>query len=80
MPGGPAVEHWTSTRSRIAALSRSRTPDDPDLLAARRDLRATKLEQHVAEQVAAFPPLTDEQLDRIAVLIRPTAANGGGRR
>lgn len=32
-----------------------------------------KLSQHIAATVAAWPPLTREQLDRVAVLLR----NGG---
>jgi hypothetical protein len=36
----------------------------------RRDLRAMRLEEHVAKIVADWPPLTDEQLDRVAALLR----------
>lgn len=59
-----------SARGRIAALSRSRVPDDPDLQAAHRDLRAERLASHVAEVVGAAPPLTSEQRERIAALLR----------
>lgn len=65
---------WTKDRATIAALSRSRKSDDPDLLDARRRLRAAKLEEYVSRVVAEAPPLTQEQLDRVAVLLRP----GGG--
>lgn len=68
---------WTTERARVASLSRSRTPDDPDLVAARRNLRAERLAEHIAAQVAAWPQLTDAQLDRLAVLLRPEAAAGG---
>ena len=34
-------------RARVGALSRSRTPDDPDLVGARRALAAARLVQHV---------------------------------
>ncbi len=65
---------WTHHRARIAALSRDRSPDDPEILDARRDLRAARLEEHVRKVVADWPPLTDEQLDRLAGLLR-----GGAR-
>ncbi len=57
-------------RARVAALSRSRTPNDPEFLDARRDLRAEMLHSHVARVLAEAPPLTDEQRDRIAALLR----------
>jgi hypothetical protein len=57
-------------RARIAALSRDRQPDDPDLIEARRNLRALRLEEHVAKVVASAPPLTAEQRDRIAAILR----------
>jgi hypothetical protein len=63
-----------SHRARVAALSRSRTPDDPELVAERRKLRAQVLEDHVRRVVEAAPPLTQEQRDRIAALLRPTSA------
>ena len=60
---------WTSTRARVAALTRSRPADDPELVAARRDLVAARLEEHIRKVVAAAPPLTDEQKQRIAALL-----------
>jgi len=60
-------------RARIAALTRSRQPDDPDLIDARRSLAAETLAEHVARVVATAPPLTAEQRDRIAAILR-----GGG--
>jgi hypothetical protein len=60
----------TSGRGRVAALSRSRHPDDPELITARRDLAALNLEQYVLRVVAEAPPLSDEQRDRIAAILR----------
>ena len=57
-------------RGRVAALTRSRTPDDPELVAARRDLAAANLAAYIRRTVAAAPPLLDEQRDRLAVLLR----------
>jgi hypothetical protein len=62
----------THHNARIGALSRSRREDDPELLGARRDLRAAKLAAYVSKVVAEAPPLTNEQIDRIAVLLRPS--------
>ena len=64
---------WTNDRARVAALSRSRTPDDPDLAAARRDLRAARAEDYIRSVVDAAPPLTDEQVRRLSVLLNPQA-------
>lgn len=61
---------WTVERARVASLSRSRAPDDPDLINARRDLRAERLADHIAAKVAEAPPLTPAQLDRLSVLLR----------
>lgn len=63
-----------SERGRVGALSRSRNQDDPDLVEAKRNLKALKLEEHIRRVVAEAPPLTDEQRDRIAALLRA----GGG--
>lgn len=65
---------WTHHRARVAALARDRSPDDPDLRDARRDLRAARLEEHVRKVVEDWPPLTPEQLDRLSGLL-----HGGGR-
>lgn len=65
---------WTTERARVASLSRSRTPDDPALIAARRDLKAARLEEYVARVVAEAPTLSAEQIDRVSVLLRGGAA------
>ncbi|RNB46546.1 hypothetical protein EDM22_13810 [Agromyces tardus] len=65
---------WTAERARVASLSRSRTHDDPDLVEARRNLKAERLADHVARVVAEAPPLSPEQRARIAALLR-----GGAR-
>lgn len=62
-----------SHRARIAALSRDRQADDPDLLDARRDLRASRLAEHIQRAVSAAPPLTDTQRHRLAELLRSGA-------
>lgn len=64
----------TKNRARLAGLMRGRPADDPEVEAARRDLRASVLEKHVADVIAQAPPLTDEQCDRIAGLLRVNPA------
>ena len=63
-----------SASSRVSALSRSRSDDDPVLVEARRDLRVAGLAEHIACVVDAAPPLSPEQRDRLAVILR-----GAGR-
>lgn len=65
---------WTQDRARVAALSRSRERDDPDLIAARQTLKAERLAAHVAKVLTEAPPLTCEQRDRIASLLRVNPA------
>lgn len=67
------MSSWTSERAKIASLTRSRTPDDPELVDARRNLKAIRLEDHVRQVMATWPPLTDDQCARVAALL------GGGR-
>jgi len=61
---------WTQERARVASLTRSRAADDPDLVAARRNLAAARLADHIEKTIAAAPPLTAEQRDRLALLLR----------
>jgi hypothetical protein len=66
---------WTHERARVASLSRSRTADDPDLVEARRNMRAERLADHIAKVVAQAPPLSNEQREKLAQLLR----GGAGR-
>ncbi|WP_207551988.1 hypothetical protein [Mycobacteroides abscessus] len=61
-------------RARYASLTRSRTPDDPELVETRRSLRAESLMEHVKSVVSQAPPLTNEQIERVAALLRTGAA------
>lgn len=57
-----------------AAAKASRNPTSTDLAEAvdnaRRDYYATALDEHIRSVVAKAPPLTVEQRDRLAVLLR----------
>lgn len=57
-------------RARVAALSRSRLFDDPDLVESRRRLKAAKWDRWVQELLATEPPLTKEQREALAFLVR----------
>jgi len=64
-------------KATVAALSRSRSADDPDLIEARRNLRAEVLAAHVEKSLATAPPLTDAQRQRIARLLIGGGAHAG---
>lgn len=55
----------------------ARRRDAEGVAAASRALTEAKLERHIREAVAAAPPLTDEQRERLAALLR--APKGGAR-
>ena len=60
---------WTQERARVASLTRSRAVDDPDLINARRNLKAERLADYIRKTVDAAPSLTPEQRDRLALLL-----------
>lgn len=61
---------WTSERARVASLSRSRTPDDPELISARDRLKAARRELYIEKVLSEAPTLTPAQRDEIAMLLR----------
>ena len=61
-------------RAVAGALSRYRPPDDPELLAAKRDLAAEMLAEHVERVVKQLGPLSNRQCQRIAQLLEAGAA------
>lgn len=63
---------WTQTRSRIAHAKR-RDPQ-ADVTDLRRQLKAERLEDYIKRTVDSAPPLTPEQRDKLALLLR-----GGGQ-
>lgn len=44
----------------------------------RRKLRAAQLEKHVKDLVEQWPPLTDDQLERVAALLGATRSTDAG--
>lgn len=60
---------WTQERARVASLSRSRPANDPDLVAARRNLRKELLAAHIRRVVDEAPPFTEAQRAELAALL-----------
>jgi hypothetical protein len=68
---GTAAHH----RAVIASIERcikngERQPDDPELIEARRALAEVRLTEHIERVVSSWPPLTDDQVNRIAARLR----------
>jgi hypothetical protein len=59
-----------SASSRMSALSRSRSDDDPVLVEARQALRVAGLSEYIQRVVDTAPPLTQAQRDKLALLLR----------
>jgi len=57
-------------RARVAALSRDRKPNDPELLAARRAMALAFVEERVRTAVKSAPPLPQAVRERLVELIR----------
>ena len=58
-------------KARVASFTRSRTPDDPELVDAKRSLAEANIRACVEKVLAAAPPLNDEQRTRLVELLRP---------
>jgi len=57
-------------KGKLAAAVRYLDPDDPRIADARRELAEAKISKFVAQVLATAPPLSREQADRIASIIR----------
>jgi hypothetical protein len=73
-PSKPVAHH----RARVASLSRDRKSDDPEFVAARQDLAAQMLAEHIERVLAKAPPLTAEQRTKLAELLKPVRIPAGG--
>ena len=47
---------WKQKRGRLARLSQDLPPNHPDLIEVRRELKAQRLEEHIAKVVDSAPP------------------------
>jgi hypothetical protein len=74
----PAAHDLQVARVHIARAERraKQTGDTGPVQEARRDYAAAAIEAYVVERLRSAPPLTQEQRDRIASLLRPTAVAG----
>lgn len=63
-----------SKRATLGGLGKHRPHDAQAIEAARLALRLATAEEYVRRLVDALPPLSAEQLGRLAVLLRPDAA------
>lgn len=61
----------THRRARLAGLTKNRPAGDPDIDDARRDLKATRAEEYIRRLVDEAPPLTPDQRNRLAAILRP---------
>lgn len=74
------AEPLTHKRAAIGRAERDlrRKPGDPEAAArvqqVRSDYRAAKAEAYIRELVDAAPPLSEAQRQRLAALLRPSAA------
>lgn len=68
------VPRSRAAAGRYAALTRSRTPDDPELIAAHTEVKTAKLAAYIEELVNSAPPLTTAQRDQLALLLRDPGA------
>jgi hypothetical protein len=68
------TEEWLNRRAGVAAFSRDRKRHDPGLSAVSHPgaeaWRVEQLENHIRRVVDAAPPLTAEQRDKLALLLR----------
>lgn len=61
--------HQRTTRARIAALRRHR-PEAPETVELAAEFKTDRLAQYIARIVDTAPPLSSEQRDRLALLLR----------
>lgn len=64
----------SSRKLQATLAARSRFHPEDDHTELRRDLKAANLAEYVRRVVSEAPPLTPEQANRIAVLLRGGAA------
>lgn len=65
---------WTTERARVASLTRSRNADDPELIAARRRLKTSRLALVIDKTINTEPALSGPQIGELAAILLP----GGG--
>jgi hypothetical protein len=61
-------------RGTVAALSIHHPSDSPQVIEAKRELRAIKLQEYVAKAVSELPRLSESHLEEAARLLRGDAS------
>lgn len=80
MPAHAPGISWTKARSCLANTVEA-DPTNVDAIAdARRELKAARLADYITRVVDEAPPLTGEQRNRLALLLRGTPNGGAGGR
>ncbi|MBM0233371.1 hypothetical protein JNW91_16815 [Micromonospora sp. STR1_7] len=69
----PSPRHFRAVKANAVRYGDQAAAERAD-----RELRAAKLERAIRTAVDAAPPLTDEQRARLAGLLAPPQASGGG--
>jgi len=70
----PTTDPVIATRNKLASLTRWGPGDTNAITQARRDLNAAHVERAIQRALAAAPPLSADQRDRLASLLRPGVA------
>ncbi len=68
---------WTKARSDLANTIKADPTNVEAITEKRRQLKAARLADHIARVVAEAPPLTKEQRDKLALLLRGSSDSGG---
>jgi hypothetical protein len=64
-------------RARTAGLGNGGyPPDHAKVVEAKRDLKMVNVEEYITKALAEAPPLTSDQRDRLAELLRPVRKGG----
>lgn len=71
---GPRATAAEAAAGRAAQLRKYRGADAPETIEAERAQAAAQIENYVARIVDTFPKLTDQQVERITLLLRQTPA------
>jgi hypothetical protein len=65
----PDNNSMSSLHARVASLSRTRKPNDPELVKVREQLEYAKLERKITAALDGAPPLSRDQQKRICALV-----------
>jgi hypothetical protein len=66
-----------SAAGRVARMRQRRPAGDPELIAAETELATISIEERAREIVEAFPPLREDQIQRIVALLRSGSGSVG---